>query len=135
MTPTGTLTKKIHSQPARSRRTPPSSGPTKVATPAVAPHRAIAVPRLDDGNVRVITAIVWGVIKDAPKPWITRANTRPSIEPVSPHHSEDTVKIAIGSLKDQTGYAVLEGGKWKVADETLCGLVSLAGTPPPACKS
>ena len=45
-----------------------------------------------------------------------------------------TVKIAIGSLKDQTGYAVLEDGKWKVADETLCGLVSLAGTPPPACK-
>ena len=46
-----------------------------------------------------------------------------------------TVKIAIGSLKDQTGYAVLEDGKWKVADETLCGLVSLAGTTPPACKS
>ena len=46
-----------------------------------------------------------------------------------------TVKIAIGSLKDQTGYAVLEGGKWKIADATLCGLVSLAGTTPPACKS
>src|SRR5437899_639873 len=27
-----------------------------------------------------------------------------------------TVKIAIGSLKDQTGYAVLEAGKWKIAD-------------------
>lgn len=46
-----------------------------------------------------------------------------------------TVKIAIGSLKDQTGYAVLEGGKWKIADATLCGLVSLARTAPPACKS
>jgi hypothetical protein len=46
-----------------------------------------------------------------------------------------TVKIALGSLKDQTGYAVLEGGKWKVADSTLCGLVSLTGTTPAACKS
>jgi hypothetical protein len=46
-----------------------------------------------------------------------------------------TVKVSGFSLANQTGYAVLEDGKWKVADSTLCGLVSLAGTPPAACKS
>ena len=43
--PTGTLTKKIHSQPRPSTSTPPRIGPTSVATPAVAPHSAIAAPR------------------------------------------------------------------------------------------
>ena len=46
-----------------------------------------------------------------------------------------TVKVAGISLADQTGYAVRQDGKWKVADSTLCALVSLAGTPPAACKS
>jgi hypothetical protein len=43
--PTGTLTKKIHSHPGPSTRTPPSRGPTRVATPAVAPHSDMARPR------------------------------------------------------------------------------------------
>jgi hypothetical protein len=46
-----------------------------------------------------------------------------------------TVKISLGSLSNQTGYAVLEGGTWKVADVTLCGLVMLTGSTPSACKS
>jgi hypothetical protein len=46
-----------------------------------------------------------------------------------------SVKVAGISLSDQTGAAVLQGGKWKVADSTLCGLVSLTGSTPPACKS
>lgn len=45
-----------------------------------------------------------------------------------------SVKIAGASLGNQTGYAVLQGGKWKVADATLCKLVSLAGSTPSACK-
>ena len=45
-----------------------------------------------------------------------------------------SVKISGFSLDDQIGYAVLEDGKWKVASATLCGLVSLAGSTPPACK-
>ena len=40
--PTGTLMKKIHSQPGPSTSTPPTIGPTRIATPAVAPHSAIA---------------------------------------------------------------------------------------------
>ena len=45
ITPMGTLTKKIHAQPRWSMMTPPASGPTSVATPAVAPHTLIATPR------------------------------------------------------------------------------------------
>ena len=84
--------KKIHSQPSESTSTPPSIGPTSVATPAVAPHSAIAWPRRSDGKIRVMIAIVCGVIIAAPTPWNTRAMIRPSIVPVTPHHSEDSVK-------------------------------------------
>ncbi|MGH8960205.1 MAG: hypothetical protein ACRDWT_03215 [Jatrophihabitantaceae bacterium] len=38
-------------------------------------------------------------------------------------------------LPDQPGYAVREGGTWKVAGQTFCGLLTLQGSPPPACKS
>ena len=86
--------KKIHSHPATSTRTPPRIGPTSVAMPAVAPHSAMADPRLAAGNVRVMTDIVCGVINDAPKPWTTRATIRPANESVRPHHSDDSVKIA-----------------------------------------
>ena len=95
-TPTGTLTKKIHSQPSVSTRIPPSSGPASVATPAVAPHRAIALPRRWAGKVRVMTAIVCGVIIEAPRPCSTLAAISPPIpwssSPVIPHHSEAMVK-------------------------------------------
>ena len=39
-------------------------GPTRVATPAVAPHSAIAWPRRSAGKIRVMIAIVCGVIID-----------------------------------------------------------------------
>ncbi len=90
--PTGTLTKKIHSQPRASTSSPPAIGPTSAATPAVAPHRAIARPRLAAGKIRVITAIVCGVIIDAPSPCTTRARISISMLPVSPHQSEAIVK-------------------------------------------
>ena len=68
MMPTGMLMKKIHSHPNPSTSRPPSSGPTSVATPAVAPHRPIAAPRRLAGNVRVMTAMVCGVMSAAPSP-------------------------------------------------------------------
>jgi hypothetical protein len=37
--------------------------------------------------------------------------------------------------KDTPGYAVREGGVWKVAGLTFCGLVSQTGTTPPACMT
>ena len=91
--PTGMLMKKIHSQPSPSTSTPPRIGPTSVATPAVAPHSAIARPRSVDGKIRVMTAIVCGVISAAPKPCTTRATMSISTVEVRPHHSEARVKI------------------------------------------
>ena len=91
--PTGMLMKKIHSQPSASTSTPPRIGPTSVATPAVAPHSAIARPRSVAGKIRVITAIVCGVISEAPMPWTTRATISISTVEVRPHHSEASVKI------------------------------------------
>ena len=81
--PTGTLMRKIHSQPPTSTSTPPRIGPTRVATPAVAPHSAIAWPRRSAGKIRVMTAIVCGVIIAAPTPWTTRAAISISIVPLS----------------------------------------------------
>ena len=45
-----------------------------------------------------------------------------------------SVKVAGISLANQTGSAVRQDGKWKVADSTLCALVGLSGTMPAACK-
>ncbi len=83
--------KKIHSQPRVSTSTPPRIGPISVATPAVAPHSAIAWPRRSAGKIRVMTAIVCGVISAAPRPWTTRATISISTEVVRPHHSEASV--------------------------------------------
>jgi len=40
-------------------------------------------------------------------------------------------------LKNQSGSAVLQGGTWKVADSSFCGLLALQGTKslPAACQS
>jgi len=46
-----------------------------------------------------------------------------------------TVKLGGVTLPKQTGNAVRENGTWKVGDASLCKLVSLQGTTPPACKS
>ncbi|CFR42223.1 Uncharacterised protein [Mycobacterium tuberculosis] len=45
MTPTGTLTKKIHSPPMLSTSAPPANGPTRLATLATVPHAPSATPR------------------------------------------------------------------------------------------
>lgn len=94
ITPTGTFTKKIHSQPRPPTRSPPTIGPVRVATPATAPHRLIARPRWAAGKVRVMTAMVCGVIIAAPRPWAIRATIRAPTVDVSPHHSEARVNTA-----------------------------------------
>ena len=70
--PTGTFTKKIHSQPKASTSSPPARGPTSMATPDVAPHSPIAAPRRMGGKVRVMIAMVCGAMSAAPNP-CTRA--------------------------------------------------------------
>ena len=47
-----------------------------------------------------------------------------------------SVKFSLFTLKDRVGYAVLQGGKWKVASGTLCALLTIyQGSVPLACKS
>ncbi|HZT84294.1 MAG TPA: hypothetical protein VE984_02590 [Gaiellaceae bacterium] len=45
------------------------------------------------------------------------------------------VKLGGTGLPKQTGAAVRQNGKWKVADSSLCKLVALQGSTPPACRS
>jgi hypothetical protein len=37
-------------------------------------------------------------------------------------------------LPNQSGYAVRQGGVWKVAGVTFCGLLAAQGTPPGVCS-
>ena len=94
MSPIGTLTKKIHCQPSPSTSTPPASGPTRVATPAVAPHTLIATPRRSAGKIRVIVDSVCGVSSAAPTPCNTRAAMSMPMVSERPHHSEAAVNTA-----------------------------------------
>ena len=46
-----------------------------------------------------------------------------------------SVSLGGASLPTQTGSAVRENGTWKVGDASLCKLISLQGSTPPACNS
>ena len=37
-------------------------------------------------------------------------------------------------LPNTTGFAVREGGTWKIAGATFCGLLAAQGAPPPVCS-
>lgn len=57
---------------------------------------------------------------------------------LSPNRASVTFSIIYGGkpvVANQGGWAVKEGGIWKVAGTTFCGLVSLSGTTPPACMT
>ena len=41
---------------------------------------------------------------------------------------------SVAALKDQTGYAYKQGGKWVVGYAGLCKLIALQGSAPAACK-
>jgi len=45
-----------------------------------------------------------------------------------------TVKLGSAGVPKQTGTAVRENGTWKVGYASLCRLVALQGSTPPACK-
>jgi hypothetical protein len=45
------------------------------------------------------------------------------------------VNLSGASLGKQTGFAVLQNGTWKVGYASLCKLIALGGTTPPACNS
>jgi hypothetical protein len=41
----------------------------------------------------------------------------------------------VPALSNQTGVAVLQGGTWKVGDQSFCGLLALEQTKTPACAT
>ena len=46
-----------------------------------------------------------------------------------------SVSLGGASLPTQTGSAIKENGTWKVGDASLCKLIALQGSTPPACNS
>src|SRR4051812_37827732 len=98
--PTGTLTKKIHSQLSRSVSTPPSRTPATAPTAPTAPQAPSAVLRsLPSANVVVRIESAAGVISAAPSPCRARAPiSAPSLH-ASPESSEAAVKITSPTTK------------------------------------
>jgi hypothetical protein len=60
-----------------------------------------------------------------------------SVKPQGPNSANVVYVVKLGgaALPKQTGTAVLENGKWKVGDASLCKLVALQGSTPSVCKS
>ena len=69
----GTLSQKIQCQLIPPATAPPTIGPAATASPAIPPHRPIAMPRFAVGNASLINVSVSGVTIAAPAPWTARA--------------------------------------------------------------
>ena len=92
--PTGTLTKKIHSQPRCSVISPPSSGPIATEPPTVAPQIPIAFARSRPSNSCAISASAVANMAAAPAPWTPRAKLSTVASPEMPQANEAMVKSA-----------------------------------------
>ncbi len=68
----GTLMRNTACQEKFSTRNPPSSGPSTPASPAVADHRPMALPRSSTGNTTVMIDSVAGMMKAPPMPMNAR---------------------------------------------------------------
>ena len=84
-TPIGTLTQKIHRQPAYSVSRPPASGPTAAAPAMTAPHTPKAAARSSPWNREFTLDRVEGRIAAPPTPWTTRATISTPADPARPH--------------------------------------------------
>ena len=86
-TPTGTLTKKIHSQPSDSVSTPPTSGPIATAPPVVAPQMPKAVARSEPWNSWAISASEVANMIAPPMPCTPRKRSSLARSPIMPDES------------------------------------------------
>jgi hypothetical protein len=98
-TPTGTLMKKIQFQLMLSTIRPPTSGPIASAIAETPAQMPIARPRSRGANVAVMIERVAGFISAAPTPWTARAPIRNPAFGASPHARDESVKIAIPTMK------------------------------------
>src|SRR5919201_1768451 len=93
ITPTGTLTKKIHDQLSALVRTPPMRTPAAAPKPPTAPHTPSAMLR-SRPSVKVVERIdsAAGVITAAPRPWNARAEMSDASDHARPAKSEASEK-------------------------------------------
>ena len=91
-TPTGTLTRKTHSQLSQVVSMPPRRTPAAAPPLPIAPHAARAVARWPPEYVVAMIDSAAGVRSAAPSPWTARATMRPSGELASPLASDAAVK-------------------------------------------
>ncbi len=93
--PTGTLTKKIHSQPRYLTRMPPKRTPAAAPLPPIAPQMPSALFRSGpSSNVVVMIESVAGDTIAAPKPCTARAAMSTPVVLARPQASEAIEKIA-----------------------------------------
>ena len=94
--PTGTFTKKIHSQPRYFVRIPPKRTPAAAPLPPIAPQIPSALFRSEPSSkVVVMIDSVAGEMIAAPRPWTARAAIRTPREPERPQTSDAIEKRPI----------------------------------------
>ena len=93
-TPIGTLTQKIHRQPAYSVSRPPASGPTAAAPAITAPHTPNAAARSSPWNREFTLDRVDGRIAAPPMPCTTRATISTPADPARPASTEPRTNSA-----------------------------------------
>src|SRR5471032_2781494 len=91
--PTGTFTKKIHSQPRYFVSSPPASTPTAAPLPPIAPQMPSALLRSGPSSKVVITIeSAAGEMIAAPRPWTARETIRTDSVEARPQTNDATVK-------------------------------------------
>ena len=91
--PIGTLTRKMPRQLQSVVITPPSTGPSAVDTPVIAPHTPNATPRSRPRKLFPSSASEVANMIAPPTPWPLRDKISISGFRASPHSSEPTVKM------------------------------------------
>ncbi len=99
-TPTGTFTKKIHSQLRRSVSTPPRRTPATAPKAPTAPQTPSAMFRSRPStNVTIRIESAAGVMIAAPSPWNERAAISDVSDQARPARSEETVNTITPTRK------------------------------------
>ena len=96
---TGTLMKKIHSQPSPSVIGPPTSQAAVAPMPPIAAQMPSALLRsAPSSNVVVTIDSAVGVMIAAATPWTTRAAINAATDPANPHASEASANSTVPTM-------------------------------------
>ena len=110
--PTGTLTKKIHSQPRYFVSTPPASTPTAAPEPPIAPQMPSALLRSGpSSNVVMMIESAAGEMIAAPRPCSARAPISTPSDHAKPQRNDAIVKTATPAGRRGAGRAGRRHGR------------------------